>query len=273
MSLPMPFFRESGSTGKGAGVVCLHSNASSSSQWRGLMDRLAPRRHVLALDSYGAGKTDAWSAPRGPRLADEAALAEPVFQRAGEPTGAPFVLVGHSYGAAVALIAALQRPERVLALALYEPTLFSLIEAESPAPNEADGIRDAVSAAAAALDAGDAHGAARCFIDYWMAPGTFDRMPEARQQPIAAAIVHVRRWAEALMSEPTPIEAYARLGMPVLLMTGGLSPASSRGVARRLSAVLPRVQVLEFAELGHMGPVTHPDAVNAAIERYLDTLD
>jgi pimeloyl-ACP methyl ester carboxylesterase len=39
-------------------------------------------------------------------------------------------LVGHSYGAAVALIAALATPGRVRAMALYEPTLFALLDAE-----------------------------------------------------------------------------------------------------------------------------------------------
>ena len=41
------FFREAGC---GPGVVCVHSNASSSSQWRGLMDLLAARFHILAAD-------------------------------------------------------------------------------------------------------------------------------------------------------------------------------------------------------------------------------
>ena len=45
------------------------------------------------------------------------------------------ILVGHSYGAAVALIAALACPERVRALVLYEPTLFSLVDADAPPPN------------------------------------------------------------------------------------------------------------------------------------------
>ncbi len=46
-------FREAGA---GPGVVCVHCNASSSAQWRALMDRLAARFHVLAGDSYGAGR-------------------------------------------------------------------------------------------------------------------------------------------------------------------------------------------------------------------------
>ena len=39
--------------------------------------------------------------------------------------------------------------------------------------HEADGIRDAVSAAARALDAGDANAAAGHFIDYWTEPGNW----------------------------------------------------------------------------------------------------
>ena len=146
MQRPTPFFREAGS---GPGVVCLHSNASSSSQWRALMETLAPKFHVLAADSYGAGKSPKWPTDRPVWLQDEVALLEPVFARAGDP----FSLVAHSYGAAVALVAAASQPHRVRALAVYEPTLFSLLDAESPPPNDADGIRSAVAGAGAALDA------------------------------------------------------------------------------------------------------------------------
>jgi pimeloyl-ACP methyl ester carboxylesterase len=33
--------------------------------------------------------------------------------------------------------------------------------------------------------------------------------------------------------------------------------------------MLPRVKVVEFERLGHMGPVTHPDVVNEAIAQHL----
>lgn len=258
-----PFFRE---VGAGPGVVCLHSNASNSSQWRALMECLAPTFRVLAPDSYGAGKSPAWPTDRPVRLRDEVALLEPVFALAGQP----FTLVGHSYGAAVALIAALAQPHRVRALVLYEPTLFALLDAESPPPNEADGIRAAVAGAAAALDAGDPTGAAEWFIDYWMGPGAWARTPEPRKGPIASSVVNVRGWAGALLGEPTPLEAFATLDVPVLFMIGKDSPASSIGVARLLTKTLPRVEVIEFEGLGHMGPITHADAVNGAISRFLE---
>lgn len=265
MSETRPFVRSAGS---GPGVVCLHSNASSSSQWRALMELLAPRFRVLAVDSYGSGKSPEWPSDREITLADEVALIEPVLREAGSPR----VLVGHSYGGAVALRAALDRPSEVRALVLYEPTLFALVDAASPPPNEADGIRHAVAASTAALERGDRHAAAQAFIDYWMEEGAFGRMPEARREPIAASALNVRRWAHALHREPTPLAAFCRLDMPVLLMVGGQTRPSARAVARHLATTLPRVEVQEFAELGHMGPVTHPEPVNAAIARFLERL-
>jgi pimeloyl-ACP methyl ester carboxylesterase len=53
-------------------------------------------------------------------------------------------------------------------------------------------------------------------------------------------------------------------------MTGNDSPASSLGVARLLTKTLPQVEVIAFEGLGHMGPVTHPDVVNAAIAGFLE---
>lgn len=258
-----PFFREAGA---GPGVVCTHSNASTSGQWRGLMDCLAPKFHVLAPDSYGSGKSPDWPSDRTIRLLDEVALIEPVLGRAG----APLALVGHSYGAAVALIAALANPGRVRAMALYEPTLFALLDAETPRPNEAEGIRSAVAEASNALDAGNQDAAAECFIDYWMGAGTWKRTPEPRKQPIAAAVTNVRRWAHALFTEPTPLEAFRSLDVPVLYMVGKRSTRSARGVARLLAAALPRVELVEFEDLGHMGPITHPGPVNDAIAQFLE---
>ncbi|MDZ7592236.1 MAG: alpha/beta hydrolase [Rubrivivax sp.] len=254
-----PYWREAGA---GPAVVCLHANASVSGQWRPLMSRLADRRRLLAPDGYGAGRSPEWPSDRTITLADEVRLIEPVLALAGER----YALVGHSYGGAVALRAAAQQPDRVSALVLYEPTLFALIDAEGPAPNDADGIRQAAATATAALDAGDTDAAARVFIDYWTGPGSWDHMLEDLRPEMARSITKLRRWGHALFNEPMPL---APLPMPVLIMTGAASTAAAHGVARRLIAALPKVTHIEFPGLGHMGPITHPDVVNAEIERFL----
>lgn len=258
-----PFCREAGT---GPSVVCIHSNASTSAQWRGLVELLSPRFRVLTPDSYGSGKSPEWPSDRVISLQDEVLFIEPVLAKAGSP----LALVGHSYGAAVALIAALTNPGRVRAMALYEPTLFALIDAQRAPPNDADGIRNAVAHASVALDAGNQDAAAERFIDYWMGTGSWQRTPEQRRPAIAASVANIRRWAHALFTEPTPLAAFRSLEVPVLYMVGQRSTASAHGVARLLTKALPGVEVLEFDELGHMGPLTHPDPVNQAIARFLE---
>jgi len=262
MPSPIPFVREAGS---GSGIVCIHSNASSSAQWRDLLDLLSPNHLVLAPDSYGSGKSPDWHSDRHISLRDEIDFLEPVVARAGTP----FALVGHSYGAAIALMLALSNPGRVRALAIYEPTLFAAVDAQRPPPNGADGIRNAVLAAAQALDAGDRDAAAAHFIDFWMGSGSWSATPPQRKPAIADSVANVRRWAHALFSEPTPAQAFAALEMPVLYMLGESSPESAHAVARALIPVLPRVKVIEFPGMGHMAPITHPQAINAAIAAFL----
>jgi pimeloyl-ACP methyl ester carboxylesterase len=229
------------------------------------MERLSETHHVLAADSYGSGKSAEWRSDRKIALRDEVDFLEPVLVRAGSP----LVLVGHSYGAAVALIAALSDPRRVRALALYEPTLFSLVDANASSPNGVKGIRDTVLAAGVALDAGDRDAAAGHFIDYWMGTGSWSAIPPQRKPAITDSIVNVRRWGHALFTETTPASAFAALDIPILYMMGESSPESAHAVAQALMPALPRVRVVEFPGLGHMAPVTDPQRINAEIAKFL----
>lgn len=255
-----PFFLEAGS---GPGVVCLHANASTSGQWRDLMAVLAPTFHVMCPDLYDAGQGPGWPSDRTIGLRDEVALVEPIMARAG----ARLSLVGHSYGAAVALIAALAAPERVRAMALYEPPLFSLLD---PATSEAGEIREVLADACAALDAtGKREAAAERFVDYWTGAGAWNRMPEGLRRPVADSVRNLRRWAYALFNEATPLAAFRSLDVPVLYLMGRRSTAASRAVSLLLTAVLPRVEVVQLDGVGHMGPVTHGEVVNTAIQGFL----
>ena len=127
------YFREAGS---GPAVLCLHCSASSSGQWRPLMERLAGRYRVIAPDLYGCGKSPAWPGERPMWIDDQIELLASAFERAGER----FHLIGHSYGGAIALKAALSLRPRLASLVLYEPVLFS--RAPSVRRRKATGARD-----------------------------------------------------------------------------------------------------------------------------------
>ena len=73
----------------------------------------------------------------------------------------------------------------------------------------------------------------------------------------------------AASNEPTPLAEFASLDTPALYLTGALSRAPARESAALLAPVLPEVELMEFDGMDHMGPITHPERVNSAIERYI----
>src|SRR5262245_20539749 len=164
--------------GTGPAVVCIHASASSSAQWRPLMDRLASRFRTLAVDLYGSGKSSRWPNGRTLSLADEVGFLDPVLADAGDR----FHLVGHSYGGAVALKAALAHPDRVQSVVVFEPVLFSLLFAEDatqPAAREIAAVRDET---VAAVQTGRPDAAGARFVDYWMGADAWAGMPASRRQ-------------------------------------------------------------------------------------------
>ena len=264
MTAARAFVREAGA---GPAVVCIHASASSSAQWRPLMDRLSGHFRTLAVDLYGSGKSPRWPDDQTLTLADEVALLEPVLADAGER----FHLIGHSYGGAVALKLALAHPGRVRSLVIYEPVLFSVLLAEDPAQPAAREIVALRDDTVAAMQSGDPRASGARFLDYWMGPGTWAGMPELRRDAVAAAMRGVTAEWHAAFTEQTELAAFGSLDVPTLCLTGSDSPAASRGVARLLTKVLPRVRAVEIDGVGHMGPVTHPERINALIERHLET--
>jgi pimeloyl-ACP methyl ester carboxylesterase len=84
------------------------------------------------------------------------------------------------------------------------------------------------------------------------------------------------RWApkapldfRALISDPTPADAYRRLGFPVLILRGSRAPAPTRVIAEGLAELLPHSQLMDIAGAGHMGPYTHAAEVCARIARHI----
>jgi pimeloyl-ACP methyl ester carboxylesterase len=267
LSPPMPFHQEQG---RGESVVCLHSNASTSAQWRQFSELLADRFCVRAVDGYGAGRSPDWPPSVDATLDAEVDFLCTALQGADDR----FHLVGHSYGAAVALQMAVRCPERVRSIVVYEPTLFHLVAGNDPATSPAAGIWQAAGDAAAMVQHGHNACAAERFVDFWMTPGSWREMPAKRQDMVAHAVRHVGRWRDATFATSAPAAApataFAALQLPVLLMWGDRSPESAQSVARLLGAILPQVTLAPHTGLGHMGPITDAERVNGRIASFLD---
>lgn len=251
----------SGSADKPA-IVLLHSSQSNTGQWRALIQLLRDDFYLIGIDLLGYGKAPAAqvSASEAFRFTDEV----PRIVTAVEQLcpNQPVTLVGHSYGAAVALKLALEQLLPVRAMALFEPVAFHVLDAIDPARQEVEAI-------AAQMDQDDKHAATQAFVDYWNAPGYFDALPAKVQQLMISQADKVAMDFAALMGEPHKLVDYRRVEVPVLLLTGSQTRASAKRVAEQLQQVLPQVDVRQLA-CGHMGPLTHAGLVNPLIVEFLE---
>ena len=245
-----------------ADILCLHSSQSSGAQWRALKQELAQvfpaaQVHTPNLIGYGREPYDASHPPTHAfRLADEveALLLPP----------APFHLIGHSFGGAVAL-----RLARLLcqagmppsSVSVYEPVCFHVLPERSPARDEIVDVAEQMERLTTAESTS-------AFVNYWNQPGYFEALPAKVQQGMIAKQAKVNADFAALLQEPAQLHDYAVIDSPVLLMHGAHSPLSSRTVASLLASVLPNCTEVEVAA-GHMAPLTAPDLVNPAVLAFL----
>src|SRR5690606_30212744 len=253
--------------GSGPAVVLVHSASTGNWQWRRLIDDMSGRRRALAVNLYGYGATPPWPEGRRQSLDDQAGL---VLAAAAETTG-PIALVGHSFGGAIAMKAALQLVDRLAALVLIEPNPFYLLaqHGRKEAFEEIDRLH-ALTKAGGGPGGWDHAGAA--FADYWGGPGSWDAMPADRRQAFLGLFRNTYYEWDGVMNETTPVAAYAPLAARTLLMVADGTKRPIREIGEILVERLPGLSVSPIARGGHMAPLSNPAGVNPPVLAFLDRL-
>jgi pimeloyl-ACP methyl ester carboxylesterase len=169
-------------------------------------------------------------------------------------------LVGHSYGAVIALYAAAERPEAVLSLTVTEPGSLTL--AGTPEGEEMIANGNRLFAARDSISPAD-------FLRYFRAGtgssrSTPEKLPEELLRGAELAMAERPSW-----EADVPFEALAATDFPVLAISGGHSPvfeAVCDTIAERLSGERSTIE-----GKGHNIPETGTP-YNERLERFLDGL-
>lgn len=240
----------------------LHSSLSSGRQWQSLKLALKADYKVLNPDLLGYG-SNSESYPRPMQLADEASLLWPLLD--GKPA-ASVILIGHSFGGALALHMARVRPELFKAVVLFEPVAFHLLKTTEPA------LYQQVQQLSQQMLNLSPEDAAALFIDYWQGDGYFSNLPHVMQQKLTRQVGKVAADFEALSAEPAKLADYATaIRSPVLLLSGAQSQLSAQRLATMLAGALPCVE-FKTVKTGHMGPVTDAELVNSVLLEFIQRL-
>ena len=187
----------------------------------------------------------------------------------------PIHLVGHSYGGAIAFkIATASRiASRVRSLTLIEPVLPTLLK-ENPADRR---LHDLFAQLAKNISAELWNGmymeAVDRFLSYWNGSGPAEQLSaEARLRTIER-VEKIAYDFTAALSEENVTSAAAAIGVPTLLMSGGLSPYLTQRIVGRLASLIASAEAHHFPPAGHMLPLTHAKLVNPLIAAHIRRAD
>lgn len=242
-------------------LVLVHGSWDSHHDWDLVVPTFADSFRVLAYDRRGHSQSERPPGQGSVRedVADLAALIEHLGL-------APAWVAGNSFGAAIALRLAAERPELLRGVMAHEPPLFSLLRDDPATAPLLQDVNERIAAVVARIARGDHEGAAEQFMEtVALGPGTWATLPpEARQTIVenAPTFLDEANDPEQLALDLGWLQSFSR---PALLTRGDQSPPLFAPVVTRLAAALSNAEVAVFRGAGHIPHVTHPDAYAEAI--------
>jgi pimeloyl-ACP methyl ester carboxylesterase len=255
-------------SGDGEPAVLVHGSWGDHHNWDLVTPGLSKSLNVATYDRRGHSRSER---PPGQGsihedVADLAALIEHLF-------GGPAHVIGNSFGAAVALNLAIERPELIRSLVAHEPPLFALLEGETQVQGALAAVQERIAAVVPLLHSGDFAGAARRFVEtIAFGPGAWDQLPQATRDIFTS---NAPTWLDELQEPGWMMLDLKRLGAfsaPALLSNGGESPPFFPLVVQRISAALPHARKHVFPTAGHVPHLSHPGEYVPVVREFIQSV-
>jgi len=252
--------------GQGQPVIAIHSSVSANRQWRALTATLRDSYRVLAVNLFGYGETTPWPGTSPQSLYAQAQLIGALC----EELSTPVHIVGHSFGASVALKAAMLLGPQVGTLILLEPNPFYLLKqgGRTEAFLETRALRDHVKCFGSL---GDWPRVAERFADYWLGDGSWDAMPEKRRAAFSESLPPNSFEWDAVMDEETTVRECNAVTARTLVVSDSATRTPIRDIVDIFAQACPHWSFRSIAEGGHMAPLTHPHLINPIVREFLES--
>ncbi len=243
-------------------ALAIHCTLAHSGAWRDVGEAMGDDLTLLAYDLPSHDKSGDWDG--------QGNVHDVATNMARDLLTEPMDIIGHSFGATVGLRLAIESPELVRSLTMFEPVYFAAAVADDPARVTA-GMQNSVSFDAA-FSSGDMMEAARVFNTGWGDGSGWDKTPEKLRQYMADRIHFVPASQPFLRDDSAGLlepGRFARATMPVLLMEGATSGDIADAISTSLASRLPNVTRRAIEGAGHMAPLTHPVAFANEVRAFL----
>jgi lipase len=181
---------------------------------------------------------------------------------AAELLHSPTHIIGHSFGATVALRLAAERPDLVSRVTLIEPVMFAAAtNTEAYAAHQIT-----MEPFLAAWHIQDLNAAAQAFLGMWGNGSSWEDISEGRR---AALVARVHLIPEVFPAIEEDVHGFlarlANVECPVDLIEGSDSQKVMTAILDGLASRMPQACRYEISGAGHMAPITHADAVASVL--------
>jgi len=270
-------------TGSGEPVVLVHGSASDYRTWQSQRQAFAGDYRVIDYSRRyhwpNTPITDGADYSMEEHVDDLQCLLQHL-------DAAPAHIVGHSYGAFLALLLALRKPALVRSLVLCEAPVVTLFVSNRPKPLELlklllskpgtavaiirFGMRGVEPATRAFRD-GDMQTGIRTFAEAVFGPGGYERLPESHKTQVADNLSTVRK--ELLGSGFAPLDRNKLkiLAVPSLLVSASDSIKLFQYLTDHLETLLRNVQRSDIPGASHLMHEDNPAAFNRAVMSFIDS--
>lgn len=258
-------------------VVFSHANGFNARTYRSILEPLALRHRVLALDLRGHGRsTLPTHAVEGSTWRD---IAEDLLALLEALDARDVVLAGHSMGGTASLLATHISPGRIRALVLFEPVIFSREAAEqarkgpinSPLADGARRRRTTFASRQEALETYRGRGAFKSLEDEQLEDYVADafrerpdggvELPCSPEWEVSNFVSHGHDSWSALLAPGAPVR--------ILRAEHGSTCASLAAAETELSAA-GRISMDQVKGATHLLPMEHPEVVRLELDRALE---
>lgn len=250
-------------TGTGAPVVFVHGSNGGLDSWADIGRRLSGHQ-VVRYARRNHPPSAVGATPNS--FAVEAGDLECVLRSVTDASGTGAHVVGGSFGATVALHAAVADSERIASLALFEPPLLLSGAHLLPVLDRYRRLcTEARYSEALELFAREV----ACVPPELVEAASFDVESEE-----AGRITTLSAGAdlEAMAHDGRDVDRWAAITVPVLLMQGGLSwPPLPEGMDR-LAAVLSHAERVVWSDQSHFATAMVPERIAEALQSFFATV-
>lgn len=181
----------------------------------------------------------------------------------------PAHLVGHSYGATVAALVAMERPDLVNRLILVEPSLFSMLS------DNLDKVSLRFHAVALNVlqklsENGEQSLAVREYLNIVVGENVYDELP-SKDRMVINQNAHTLGPMLRTYFEPTRLDqsVASKMTVPTLLITGELSPRLYQAVIRELHNCLPVAESFTLPGASHGLHMENGEDFSVAVMEFL----